>query len=125
MTASRPARSIGIAALGVVGLLAETPAHAHENIVHQDMVDFAYQTLRLVDHDAASRPDYLRPPPGVAPADWQHYLDTIVASLAQLDAQPTALPPPRAPTCRPDEAAVAPPGGSAEHTRLGTVPFDV
>jgi hypothetical protein len=122
---SRKARAGGIALLAAAGcVVGEAPSYAHNRLVHQDMVDFAYQVGRLVARDAKAKslPAYLAPPPGVAAADWRRYVDDIAASAARLDVLPTGLPPPKAEACRPDEGASDLPLSWPSGTLIGSVP---
>jgi hypothetical protein len=75
-------------------------ALAHNNKVHADMTDLAWQTMRLAaliksqQNPCAASLAPGAAPAGISDADWQDFLGKVAAAVPRLERLPAELPPP-------------------------------
>src|SRR5262245_5597235 len=69
-------------------LLAEPGLFAHTRPVHQDLVEFAYETLLYLSDGERS----VAPPEKPEPPQWQRFLDAAKHTPAKWRNEPAALP---------------------------------
>ncbi len=86
VAALRRSRAIGVALLA---LLLPVPASAHNRPVHQDMVEFAYETMLYLSTPRLQVG--LHPPEGADAAEWRGFLQALAATPAKWRDQPSAL----------------------------------
>ena len=106
---------------GAVTCAAEVSAH--NNDVHANMTDLAWQTMRLVavhvhhlDSCGLGDTAFLdAPPAGVSDADWKQFLADIAAAVPKMDGLPADLPP----GCDPS----FPGNGFLKWGNLGDIPY--
>jgi len=83
-----------VVAVVLIAFFASSSVSAHNRPVHQDIVEFAYETMLYVSAFLASpriRDISIRPPEGVDPAEWNSFLQAVVRTPTKWRAQPSAL----------------------------------
>ena len=111
-------RSASAIALTMSTLLSSMPAQAHNAPVHSDMVELSYEVMLAVENKTFN----FAPPPGVAPAEWTAFLDSVAAAPAKYRLQQSQLPAPARDTCLfPVSGNNFDPGAGWSQTTMGAV----
>jgi hypothetical protein len=112
-----------IVAVALASVLLASPALGHNNLVHQDMTDLAYELMLAVRAERAfvtgPGPVISARPPEVAAAEWDLFVDTLLATIPKLRALPAGLPAAHAAQCA-DTGETKDPDGTVGKT-LGQV----
>src|ERR1044071_9884211 len=83
-----------VVAVVLIAFFASSSVSAPNRPVHQDIVEYAYETLLYVSAFLAAprlRDVSIRPPDGVDPAEWNRFIQAVVRTPAKWSAQPSAL----------------------------------
>jgi hypothetical protein len=115
-------RSASAIALTMSTLLSSMPAQAHNAPVHSDMVELSYEVMLAVENKTFN----FDPPPGVAPAEWTAFLDSVAAAPAKYRLQQSQLPAPARDLCLfPVSVNNFDPGAGWAQTTMGAVTHPV
>ncbi len=86
---------LNTSAIWLMVILVANTVFAHNKIVHQDIVDVAYEFMLLVEQEDTM----LSPPPGVSAEAWNEFRDKIAVTPSILRMQPSGLPEPTTLVC--------------------------
>lgn len=94
------------------------PVYAHNQVVHQDMTDMAYEIMLMV---LAREGRLISRPAEIDAAKWNAFLDAISDAVPKLRALPARLPAGKSDACRQDGVSFALPADWANGLTLGEI----